>query len=178
MPQCDLCDKTAVVHETLLKHGVKKEVHLCEEHAKTAGIALPSQHQPINQILTQFVISHAGKQARVERSRCGACGLSYAEFRQSGTVGCPDCYEGFETNLTPLIERAQNGGTHHVGKAPQRAGASIDRQLQIQRLARELDSAVAAEQYERAAEIRDRLKSLEIEVVTLVDADEETAGSP
>ena len=60
-----------------------------------------------------------------------------------------------------MIERAHNGGNHHTGKTPNRAGTSIDRQLLIQRLVRELDHAVAAEQYERAAQLRDRLTSMD-----------------
>jgi len=57
-----------------------------------------------------------------------------------------------------------------VGKTPRRAGGSIDRQRLIQRLAKELDSAVAAEQYERAAELRDRLQSLEQQSPSAPDA--------
>jgi protein arginine kinase activator len=160
MIKCDLCDKPAVVHEVTIKHGVKKEVHLCQEHANEAGIAMPG-HQPINQVLTQYVISKGEKPKRTARKSCPTCGMSFAEFRQKGVVGCPDCYEAFERQLAPMIERAQNGATSHSGKCPARGGASIDRQLQIQRMIKELEDAVAAEQYERAAELRDRLREME-----------------
>jgi protein arginine kinase activator len=179
MSKCDLCDNPAVVHETLLKSGKQREVHLCADHARSAGISLPDgQPQPINQILTKFVISTATRRAKADRAVCDTCGLSFQDFRSSGIVGCPDCYEAFDRHLTPLIERAQNGGASHVGKSPRRSGAAIDRQLEIQRLVRELDSAVAAEQYERAAEIRDRLRSLESDVSVPRTAGGETgAGS-
>ena len=159
--KCDLCDKPAVVHEVTVKNAIKKEVHLCEVHAREAGITMPGS-QPINQLLTQFVISHASKPAAAKTTSktCPGCGLTFAQFRQSGKVGCFECYEAFP-ELAPLIERAQAGGTHHTGKAPRRAGASIDRQMMIRKLMRELDHAVAAEQYERAAQLRDRLSSLE-----------------
>jgi protein arginine kinase activator len=159
--KCDLCDKPAVVHEVTVRSGVKKEVHLCETHAKDAGITLPGS-QPINQLLTQFVISHAQKPAsKTTTKACPGCGLTFAQFRQTGKVGCFECYETFADQLGPLVSRAQAGGTHHVGKAPRRAGTSVDRQMLIQKLVRELDHAVAAEQYERAAELRDRLNSME-----------------
>ncbi|MHC4414512.1 MAG: UvrB/UvrC motif-containing protein [Planctomycetota bacterium] len=158
--KCDLCDKPAVVHEVTLKNGVKEEVHLCEEHAQEAGVAMPS-HQPINQLLTQFVAAQAGQARAAARKTCRNCGMTFARFRQSGTLGCPHCYQAFEAQLAPLIERAQNGGTHHRGKTPRRAGASIDRQLQVQQLVKELDQAVASEQYERAAQLRDRLRGLD-----------------
>lgn len=160
--KCDHCDKPAVVHEVTVKNGVKSEVHLCHDHAQEAGVALPT-HQPLNQLLTQFVISHAAQSKARARKTCRTCGTTFAQFRQSGTLGCPDCYEAFEDQLAPLIERAQNGATHHGGKAPRRAGSSVDRQLKIQQLVKELDQAVAAEQYERAAKLRDRLRNLDPE---------------
>jgi protein arginine kinase activator len=161
--KCDLCNKPAVVHEVTVRSGIKKEVHLCEQHAKEAGIVLPGQ-QPINQLLTQFVIAQSNKPAKTANKTCPGCALSFAQFRQSGRVGCAECYQAFEAELSGLIERAQNGGTHHTGKTPKRAGTCIDRQLLIQRLVRELDHAVAAEQYERAAQLRDRLNSMDVQV--------------
>jgi len=161
--KCDFCDSPAVVHETSIKHGVKHEIHLCEEHAKAAGLAVAG-HQPIEQLLTQFVVTKSGSRARTSRKTCPTCGMSFAKFRQAGVVGCPDCYEAFEKRLGPMIERAQNGGTSHCGKCPRRGGGSIDRQLRIQRMIKDLEDAVAAEQYERAAELRDRLQALESEV--------------
>ena len=160
MKQCDLCDKPAVVHELTVKNGVKKEVHLCEEHAAEAGVAMPTQ-QPINQLLTHFVMSHSSKSGSVAKRSCPTCGITFGQFRQSGTLGCPDCYEAFEKQLAPLIERAQNGATHHRGKTPRRAGTSIDRTHLIRQLTKELDQAVAAEQYERAAKLRDRLRNMD-----------------
>lgn len=169
--KCDLCNKTAMVHEVTVRNGVKKEIHLCETHAREAGIVVPGE-KPINQLLTQFVISQTGKGAAKPASKsssqqgvavksCPGCGMSFAQFRQVGRMGCAQCYNTFEAELSSLIERAQSGGTHHCGKAPQRSGASVDRELLVQRLARELDQAVAAEQYERAAQLRDRLSTLD-----------------
>ena len=86
--------------------------------------------------------------------------MTFGEFRQMGTLGCPDCYEAFNEQLSSLIERAQNGATHHRGKTPARAGGSVDRQLLVQQLVKELNQAVAAEQYERAAKLRDHLRNL------------------
>jgi protein arginine kinase activator len=164
--KCDLCDKPAVVHEVTVNSGVKNELHLCEEHARAHGIALPG-HQPINQLLTQFTVSQTpSRRPSSARKACPSCGLRFAQFRQSGVLGCSDCYETFERQLTPMIERAQNGGTSHAGKCPRRVGTSLDRQLQIRRLVKEMEEAVAAEQYERAAELRDQLQDMEQEVRT------------
>ena len=165
--KCDYCDKPAVVHEVRIKGGVRKEVHLCAEHAQAMGIALPGQlpgHKPISKALTQFVVSKPTRRTRASKKACPNCGMGFAEFRQSGVLGCPDCYDAFGEQLGPMIERAQNGGTSHTGKCPRRGGMSIDRQLLIQRLVKELEDAVGTEQYERAAELRDRLKDLETQL--------------
>lgn len=154
--KCDLCNNTAVVHEVTVKAGVQKEVHLCEEHAREAGVTVP--HAPLDQLLTQFV--QTGRAARKAKKTCEDCGMTFAQFRQSGSLGCPRCYETFDEQLSPLIERAHNGASHHQGKAPRRAGASTDRQALLQRLLKELDQAVTTEQYERAANLRDRLRGL------------------
>ena len=162
MMKCDLCDKAAVVHEVTIRNGVKKEIHLCAEHAKASGIAVPG-YPPVDEVLTQFAVSKAGKKKQRQRKAltCDSCGLTFAEFRKRGVLGCPECYDAFESQLGPMIERAQNGGASHAGKCPKRGGASIDRQLQIKQLLREMEEAVAAEQYERAAVLRDRLRELE-----------------
>ncbi|MEM7228213.1 MAG: UvrB/UvrC motif-containing protein [Planctomycetota bacterium] len=147
-----------------MKNGVTKQVHLCEEHAREAGIVLPGQSSPqkIQQVLNQFVISKSAPGKRATKKSCPTCDMTFADFRHGSMLGCADCYETFEKELTPIIERSQNAGTHHVGKAPQRAGVSIDRQHQIRQLIKELDDAVAAEQYERAAALRDKLRTLEV----------------
>lgn len=167
--KCDLCDNPAVVHEVTVKNGVKREVHLCEQHAREAGIPIPGT-QPINQLLSQFVKSQqpakkkspsTGSKIRTARkASCPACSMTFSQFRQSGVLGCPECYEAFDRQLTPLIERSQCSASNHVGKTPKRAGISLDRQRLIQQLTKELDIAVNAEQYERAAQLRDRLQQM------------------
>jgi len=175
--KCDLCDKPAVVHEVILRNGVKQELHLCEEHAEKQGYALPGQ-PPLEKILQQFVMASEpkGGSAAAAVAACEECGLTLADFRRSGVLGCAACYEAFARPLEGIIRRAQNGGTHHVGHAPRRQGMSIDRQLMIGRLVKDLEDAVAAEEFERAAELRDRLRRIESEGRDAGDSAAETPG--
>lgn len=160
--RCDFCDQPAVVHEVTVKGGVRKEVHLCVAHAKQAGIDI-AVHQPINQLLTQFVLQQGQTTSKVVKKACPSCGMTWSDFRHGSLLGCAECYEAFEQQLSPLVERAQGGAVHHAGKTPRRRGGSIDRQLTMRKLIKEIDDAVAAEQYERAAQLRDRLNELERE---------------
>ena len=159
--KCDLCNQPAVVHEVIVKSGIKREIHLCEQHAVEAGIEMPEQSQ-FGHILSQFVSAKAMTSAPPKpRLVCPGCSLDFRLVRKSGILGCPICYDAFESRLGPMIERAHDGGQCHCGKVPGRGGCSLDLHRQRQQLAKELGDAVAAEQYERAAKLRDRLRCLE-----------------
>ena len=158
--KCDLCDKPAVVHEVSINNGVKKEVHLCLEHAQAAGLSIPGQ-QPINQLLKKFVV---GQPSSPEAKRCSGCGSTFSQIRQSNLIGCPECYTTFHEPISTLIEQAQFGSTAHVGRVPNQLHTPTQVELRTRKLLKELDAAVTAEQYERAADLRDRLNKLSTEL--------------
>src|SRR5205085_4878662 len=151
--KCDNCNKPATVHLTEIKNCKKNEKHLCEQcAAANEGVPIKS-HTPINELLTNFVMAHSGLQKELGIT-CEQCGITWAEFRQSGLLGCAHDYQIFEKDLTPLLTRAHEGMTHHVGKVPTRRGGTgvpIKRQLDLTRLRKELTKAVESEDYERAA---------------------------
>ena len=63
-----------------------------------------------------------------------------------------------------LLKRAHEDQTHHVGKVPTRRGGTgvpVKRQVDVARLRKELARAVEAEDYERAAKLRDQIKQAE-----------------
>lgn len=161
--KCDHCENEATVHEVMIRSGQKVEKHLCESCAREEGIAAQSQ-APIADLITKFVISQAvGEKAQSKTGVCPSCGMSFNDFRQHGLLGCPECYTAFEKSLGPMIERAHEGATHHIGKSPKRAGGCADRQQRIVLLRKQLNEAIIAEQYERAASLRDQLLHVEKE---------------
>ena len=83
-----------------------------------------------------------------------------ASVRESGLVGCPDCYRQFEEELGAVISRAQAGASVHVGRHPTHAANLVDRAAMRNKLASELREAIAREEYMRAAKIRDRMIAL------------------
>ncbi|MBI1370403.1 MAG: hypothetical protein GC162_17340 [Planctomycetes bacterium] len=161
---CDHCKNPATVHLIeMTKAGQKVEKHLCEEHARQEGIMVKVNQAPINELLEKFVMKHSGTTVSPTTLRCDRCGLTYEEFRKTGLLGCADCYTAFGSALMPLLERAHEGAGRHLGKVPAHAGASEVRQQRLRQLREELDRAVAAEQYERAATLRDKLSQVEAE---------------
>ncbi len=137
----------------------KRERHLCEECAVKEGVIV-KQHHTTNEILQQFIKQKTGLGGADELS-CPKCGLTFREFQTKGQLGCPNDYTAFQSVLMALIERAHEGGTHHVGKVPLTADESVRRQTGLLRLRRELQEAVERENYEQAAQVRDKIRNLE-----------------
>ena len=154
--KCDKCDKPASIFLTDIEGGQKIERCLCEDCASAEGITVKAS-VPISQLLEDFVFQ-SGKGHQADKLTCDVCGMTYDEFRQRGLLGCPNDYEAFERSLLPLVERAQEGSSHHLGKTPSRAGDAHKRQTLLLRLRAELKDAIAREDYERAADLRDRIK--------------------
>lgn len=173
MMKCTRCGKEATVHDIkVVKGGIVSQIHLCEACAqsegKTQNTMFPSAEEVANEALMQAAAaagvpagtSSAAASNRRVANQCPECGLSWDSFRQEGKLGCPGCYAAFESRLGPLLERAHEGGTHHVGKTPNRAKAEVDMGLRVQHLRKQLLDALSAEQYELAANLRDQITNL------------------
>ncbi|MCE9589061.1 MAG: UvrB/UvrC motif-containing protein [Planctomycetes bacterium] len=158
--KCDKCDKPATNHSVEIQKGQKVVTYLCDEHAAEAGIMVKDPHVPVQELLSNFVKIHSGAPTTQEQA-CKTCGQTFGQFREHSLLGCPDCYTAFEAQLGPLLERAHEGATHHIGKVPSRAGQGEQRQAALLRMRKNLADAVASEDYERAATLRDELRSLE-----------------
>jgi protein arginine kinase activator len=157
---CDHCSKPAVVHNTVIVNGTMNELHLCEEHAVQAGIQMPGA-APIKELLGQLAQTVPG--GRPRGPACPECGHPFADFKSSGLLGCASCYDAFAATIGPVVERAHGGATQHVGRVPLLGAAAGERTAAVQRLLKELESCIAAEQYERAARLRDRIREMRAE---------------
>lgn len=167
--KCDRCDKEAVVHLTQVVNGEMKEVHLCEAHAVEQGIDLNS---PISITDILMGLNSPQKSIASELSQaCPRCGMGREEFRKTGRLGCPECYKTFMAELTMAI-KAMHHSAQHVGKIPEREGVQTRIKSKIARLQKELEAAVAREDFENAARLRDEIKAVRDQ------ADAEDGGTP
>lgn len=161
--QCDECGKRpATVHITKIENGKKTERHLCEQCAVENNALSINTTFSINDILTGLM--NTGnvlplKKDMAKELKCEVCGLSYSRFKETGRFGCSHCYEVFGDRLDPLFKKL-HGNTGHIGKIPNRAGGRIRLAREIDKLKQELNAAISSEEYERAAEIRDRIRAL------------------
>lgn len=166
MGPCERCKKAqATCHLTNIEpDGKKVERHLCERCAAEEGwLQVPkSAADNITQLLETFVAAGKAGAAKLAGAVCENCGMSYIEFRNQGMLGCANDYEVFREPLLGLLKRAHDGADRHAGKAPRsRTSARRVTQQDLRRLRRQLEEALAAEDYERAAKLRDRMRELE-----------------
>jgi protein arginine kinase activator len=160
---CDNCGSTdAVVRLTQIVNNEMSTHHLCEKCAAEKG--LESAPEPVNFPLTDFLaqMGHdVPESTDPSGTECSFCGLTFKDFRDTGRLGCPHCYQTFGTHLQKLLRRI-HGGVRHVGKVylPPDPSAS-DMEKRLEALRRKLHRAVETEDFERAAELRDEIRSLE-----------------
>lgn len=163
---CQICGKNpATVHFTEIHDNRMSEIHVCERCAEEKGMqASASQHKfEIADLLAGMVDSMTQtEEERVGHVQCPRCGMLYSSFKETGRLGCAECYTAFQFQLRPLLRRI-HGDTRHRGKQPARGGEGAARTRQIQRMHDELQRAVEREDFEKAAGLRDEIRRLEAE---------------
>ncbi len=159
---CQRCQDEASVHLTETVEGHRREIHLCASCARKSGV-LPAEPPPspaFDSVVEDLIVAHVGELVgELAGLTCPDCGLKFMEYRARGRLGCPNDYNVFSRGLLPLMNRA-HGATRHVGKVARNRPTAVDRL----RLRTRLRDAVACEDYEEAARLRDQLR--------LKDADE------
>ncbi|MDI3533739.1 MAG: protein arginine kinase activator [Thermosediminibacterales bacterium] len=163
---CTNCKKRpATVHYTKIVNGEKTEMHLCQVCAKEIS-DFQFNFEPnfsIHNLLAGLLNSMAEPTVGIDYQRnehCPSCGMSFNEFSQIGRFGCNECYSAFEGRIEPILKRI-HGSSVHTGKVPRRAGGELKVKREIDLLKAELDRVVKLEEYEKAAEIRDKIRELE-----------------
>lgn len=157
---CNECGKNeAKVHVTHIFNGKKTESHLCEECAKKNQTFLNSNFSMEN--LFSAMLNNAFNTTTYMPSKgCTKCGMTFDEFKNTGKFGCSDCIDTFKQRLLPVVKNIQGYDTH-TGKIPKRAGGSYKIQKDIEKLKAQLKKAIDSEEYERAAQLRDKIREME-----------------
>lgn len=163
---CEGCGKKpATVHIVEIINNKKQEIHLCEDCEKKKGINISTPFQ-LSGLVSGLTQDHPEMmEMQMPADACANCGITYKDFQASGKFGCAEDYNTFREAIIPLIGKIQ-GNTYHKGKTPRHMPSADERQkkdqitLQIDELQDTLERAVAREDYEKAAELRDRIQEL------------------
>jgi protein arginine kinase activator len=161
---CQLCkQKDATVHLTQIVEDEMKKLDLCESCAKQKGVNDPTGFSLAELLLGASAESEAATAvAGVPEITCPRCGLTHAEFKKNGRLGCSECYGAFADSLESLL-KGMHKGTRHRGKVPKAMRRAADQQASLERLGVQLQAAITAEDFEQAARLRDEIKAVKSE---------------
>ncbi|MEI6655506.1 MAG: UvrB/UvrC motif-containing protein [Verrucomicrobiota bacterium] len=161
--KCDFCDTKATVFLTQLVDGQMKKVSLCEDCAKERGVTDPTGFSLADLLLggignatDSLAASPAGGGGN---KTCPACGFTLEDLRRVRRFGCAECYTTFGEEISPML-RGMHKGVTHVGKVPEGLMALQFKHQRLQDLRSRLEQAVASENYEEAAGMRDEILTL------------------
>ena len=96
------------------------------------------------------------------QKKCPTCQTTFSQISKCGRVGCADCYTAFEAELRPTL-RSIHGVTSHTGESPSRHRAMQERSARLEALKTQLGEAIAREDFEKAATLRDEIRALQAE---------------
>lgn len=163
---CEDCGiRPAKFHLMTIINGERVERNLCPtcmaKHQKQIpGIDFSNLAGILNSILENKNTSEREKQeVELESYTCEQCGMTYAEFQKCGMLGCANCYQAFKAPLTALLQRV-HGNTQHAGRIPGGVRSGVSIRMNIDRLKQKLQRAIADEEYEQAAKLRDAIRAL------------------
>lgn len=179
---CQSCGKhEATTHVKTIVNGVVTERDLCTECAQKEGVANWNPFQSLGSFenpffsLSNLFGSFLGSSLPETITRCPVCGSSFRDISQSGKVGCSECYNLFYDQLLPSIQRL-HGSPSHTGKNPTGQAMQVmphseltvsehkgpsERELKIAQYQQELQDAIAKQDFEQAAVLRDQIRDLQ-----------------
>ena len=171
---CDICGKKkATVHLTEIVDEQMSEMHLCEECARQKSTQMEQQFGLADLLagLSDTSKPTASKEGEKSVLKCIRCALPYEDFRKFGRLGCGECYTSFKEHLTGLLRKI-HGSNKYLGKTPvtyqeNKTAANPESAVALlpsdalADLKKQLQSAIAAEDFEKAAQIRDKIRNFE-----------------
>lgn len=175
MKKCQICGKSASIFLTQIINGQATELTLCEKCAKAKGLFDPQSltlaekffpeefRKRVDKLISELghAQQHGKKQDTPRLSEtdsltlCPSCGFALEDYRKSGRLGCPDCYQVFAGEI-------DNGAPCPSPESKQTEGSNTPSTPELRRsLEQRLQKAIEREDYEEAATLRDRLRELD-----------------
>jgi protein arginine kinase activator len=161
---CCFCkQKEAKVHYSKVEGNKIQKLDMCEDCAKQKGFDDPTAYALADLLLGLGATQEFERASGGTELKCAKCGFSQADFKKSGRLGCPECYNTFASSLESLL-KSMHKGTRHVGKVPMAAQQTRDITERIKNLQKRLEKAVQDENFEQAALLRDEIKQLKAQL--------------
>lgn len=158
---CNVNQATVFLHRIV--NGQEKEYHLCSQCAKQIDAEI--SFEKLFQGFLDTFLSYDQKSKSnlinnnvVEKLKCNKCGFTYDDFKNTGKLGCSECYKTFRSDLLSVLKNIQ-GSVRHNGKMPKNFVARVSKS-ELEKLKLQLKKAIEKEEYEEAARLRDEIKRI------------------
>lgn len=145
-------------------------MHLCESCASETDFNMAAQAS-VTDVLFGASFQAGEPPEEGGGKECPVCRMKEADFRRLSRLGCAACYDVFSSELAPLL-KAMHKASAHAGKAP----ASQEVNAELVSLEQKMEEAIAAQDFEGAALLRDRIKDLKSELASSTAATPGSAG--
>ena len=156
---CDVCgERDAVVKITQVGEQGKTLVQLCDKCAAERGVetTVSLSKNPLGEFLSD--LHKEASPSSIDSVSCSFCSATLRDFRATGRLGCARCYTAFEPSLRDLLRRV-HGSSRHLGRRYESPEIGMsEEQTLLHELRERLRRAIEQEQFELAAELRDRIK--------------------
>lgn len=161
---CQLCKKrTANVQITQIVNNTKSVMYICNQCAKEKGQVDLGAALNLANFMSGIIGNTFSTQTQIEEEeeeKCEFCGMSFDDVKKTGKLGCSNCYKIYGEMFLPIIKRI-HGSTIHRGRFPERVSGEIKATRELESLKESLGKAIRLEEYEKAAELRDKIKFIE-----------------
>jgi protein arginine kinase activator len=149
--KCELCGADSAKYKYYeVDSDTVREIDICEQCAREKGVGIKSKEDSV----------------MIESGVCPACGLTFREYKDSGSLGCVECYKSFNDQIKVFLKESQLG-VKHKGKEPIRNSKVIFVKKEILEMKKELDNYVEDEKFEEAVKLRDKIEARKEELRTI-----------
>jgi len=149
--KCDLCGVNEAKYKYYEVDSDKvREIDICEECAREKGVDVKNRDDVI-----------VGK-----NKVCPTCGLTFGEYKDSGKLGCIDCYKIFSDQIKIFLKDTQLDIIHR-GKEPVRNTKVLFFKKEILEMKKRLEDYVESEKFEEAVKLRDKIEERKEELKTI-----------
>lgn len=167
--QCDFCDSKATVFFTQIIEGVARKSNLCDTCAAGQGVTDPDGFLlgdiPLPPGAQDDAADTPGEKSAArppmdDKTCCPGCGFAFDDLKKTGRLGCSECYRFFRSEIRHNLA-GMHKGTSHSGRVPEGMLEAFQTRQQLEVLEKEMAEAIGAEDYEKAAALRDQISQLQ-----------------
>ena len=166
---CERCHAhPATVHMVQVVNGHRKEEHLCSECAEKEHVFQKEQSffghgffdSPLDHSFGGSMLGHLLEDPFGTRTLEDQGGGQFIEVSPEKLPENESSYDRFKEAIRPSFQKGKNEIPVNEPKAKEKADAPAESE-ELQALRKELKSCVDREDFERACEVRDKIKAIE-----------------